>query len=264
MDNKIEQPIYGNWISKSLIIKVLILFIFFLSIEILLLVFMPDYIFLKIIIAFFSLFFFISIIYFIYAKWLFSARGGDIQNKTIDLLIKEIKWDGKGKVLDIGCGSGLLAIKIAKIYNNAKITGIDYWGKEFNYCQKQCEDNARIENVDHCIEFLKASATNLPFADENFDLVISNLTFHEVRSGKNKIDLIKEALRVLKKGGKFVFQDLFLIKYYYGTPEQLISNIKALGVKEANFINTSQSSFIPKSLKLSFMLGTLGLICGEK
>jgi 16S rRNA G1207 methylase RsmC len=37
-------------------------------------------------------------------KWLFSSKGGDIQNKVLDLLMSHIDWDGHGRALDIGCG----------------------------------------------------------------------------------------------------------------------------------------------------------------
>ena len=79
-----------------------------------------------------------------------------------------------------------------------------------------------------------------------------------------KMDALKEAMRVLKPGGRFVFQDLFLIKSYYGAPDKLVAAVKAMGAKEARFVNTSTSSFIPGALKLPFMIGTLGLIYGEK
>ena len=52
--------------------------------------------------------------------------------------------------------------------------------------------------------FQKASASKLPFADESFDVVVSNLTFHEVKDVKDKREVVREALRVVKKGGIFV------------------------------------------------------------
>lgn len=81
---------------------------------------------------------------------------------------------------------------------------------------------------------------------------------------KNKLDVVKEALRVVKSGGRFVFQDLFLIKQYYGTPEELTAAVKSMSVKEVHFVDTSVAAFIPRALKLSFMIGTLGLVYGEK
>ncbi|MFC1863087.1 class I SAM-dependent methyltransferase [Thermodesulfobacteriota bacterium] len=73
-----------------------------------------------------------------------------------------------------------------------------------------------MDGVAERVTFVRAYASYLPFDDEAFDVVVSNLVFHEVRDVKDKKLLIKEALRVVKKGGWFVFQDLFLWKQVYG------------------------------------------------
>jgi hypothetical protein len=69
---------------------------------------------------------------------------------------------------------------------------------------------------------------------------------------------------VVKKGGKFAFQDLFLWKQIYGEPDELIETIQSWGIKKVEFINTSKSAFIPVALKLPFMVGTIAMIIGEK
>jgi SAM-dependent methyltransferase len=121
-----------------------------------------------------------------------------------------------------------------------------------------------MEGVAKQVTFQKGSAAALPFDNESMDVVVSNLVFHEVSSVKDKKELVREALRVLKKGGKFVFQDLFLWKRIYGEPDELIESIRSWGVKEVKFINTSNSTFIPTALKLPFMVGTIAVIVGEK
>jgi hypothetical protein len=47
-------------------------------------------------------------LYFAYARYLFSSKGRNVQDQVHDLVVKGLKWDGKGKLLDIGCGSGAL------------------------------------------------------------------------------------------------------------------------------------------------------------
>jgi ubiquinone/menaquinone biosynthesis C-methylase UbiE len=173
-------------------------------------------------------------------------------------------WNGEGNVLDIGCGSGALAVSMAKRYEKAQIIGIDYWGKQWAYSQTLCEKNAELENVPNRIRFEKASATDLPFDDESFDVVLSNLVFHEVGGVKDKTEVIKEALRVLKKGGKFVFQDLFLWSQLFGNPEELLQAIRNWGIRDVKMINTCKMPFIPSILRLPFMLGTISMIVGEK
>jgi ubiquinone/menaquinone biosynthesis C-methylase UbiE len=114
------------------------------------------------------------------------------------------------------------------------------------------------------VTFQKASAAALPFEDDSFDVIVSNLVFHEVGGVKDKKELLREALRVVKKGGHFIFQDLFLWKRIYGKPDELLETVRSWGIKKAEFINSSNSSFIPTVLKLPFMLGTIGIIAGEK
>ncbi|MBN2559634.1 MAG: class I SAM-dependent methyltransferase [Phycisphaerae bacterium] len=127
-----------------------------------------------------------------------------------------------------------------------------------------CGWNFGLEELAERVTFQKASASSLPFHDEEFNAVISNLVFHEVKDTPNKVSLIKEALRVLKKGGKFTFQDLFHIKQLYGKPEDLVETIKSWGISNVEYVDTRKLPFIPAALKLPFMLGTLGLLTGKK
>jgi ubiquinone/menaquinone biosynthesis C-methylase UbiE len=107
------------------------------------------------------------------------------------------------------------------------VIGVDYWGKQWAYAQGRCEKNAHREGVASRVGFQKASASALPFEEGRFDLVVSNLTFHEVEDTPDKRDVVHEALRVVKPGGQFVFQDLFLWKRIYGTPEELLAACEA-------------------------------------
>lgn len=202
--------------------------------------------------------------YFGYARFLFSPDGADVQNKIRTLVLNGLRWDGNGRALDIGCGNGGLAIGIAKMFPQAHVVGIDSWGPNWEYSQRACENNARVEHIDDRVTFQRASASSLPFPDGAFDAVVSNLVFHEVKDRQDKTALIREALRVLKPGGRFALQDLYYLKRLYGNPGDLVKTVRDWGVKEVAFIPTKDSVFIPWALKLPFMLGALGLLKGEK
>lgn len=62
--------------------------------------------------------------------------------------------------------------------------------------------------------------------DETFDATVSNFVFHEVRSAKDKRDVVREALRIVKKGGAFSFQDMFSQKALYGDLEEFVEELK--------------------------------------
>jgi ubiquinone/menaquinone biosynthesis C-methylase UbiE len=175
-----------------------------------------------------------------------------------------LDWNGKGKALDIGCGNAPLVIKLAKKYPEGQITGIDYWRKMWGYSKSVCERNARIEGVSKRVIFQNASGSALPYKDESFDVVVSNLAFHEVRDIKDKKEVIRETLRVVKKGGRFVFQDLFLMRRIYGKTDDLLATVRSLGITKVKFVKTGDAAFIPKMLKLKSMVGALGILYGEK
>jgi SAM-dependent methyltransferase len=244
---------YGNWVSKKFIYIPAVLAAIFLGLSFLSLFFLVG-----------TFVFLIPTAYFIYAYFQFSPRGGNLQAKIMDLMFNQLVWDGDGKLLDIGCGNGAVAIEAAKKYPKAQIVGIDYWGGQWEYSQESCEKNAQLANVAERTSFQRASAAKLPFEDGSFDVVVSNVVFHNVQDVKDKRALIQEALRVLKKDGLFVFQDLFLWKRIYGEPQDLLVAVQGWGVQDIKLLDTSEQSFIPSAMKFSFMVGQIGIIYGKK
>ena len=210
-----------------------------------------------------ALFFFVAA-FFVYARYKFSSAGGNVQNSVWELVLSHLDWNGEGKALDIGCGNGVLAIKLAQKYPKAHVLGIDYWGKRWEYSKNTCERNAKIEDVSERVTFQKASAASLPFDDKYFDAAVSNFVFHEVSDVKDKREVIREALHVVKKGGKFAFQDEFLVRKIYGNPDDLIAAIKSWGISKVEFVKTCDAQFILRALKLPLFLGTIAIIAGEK
>ena len=90
----------------------------------------------------------------------------------------------------------------------------------------------------------KANDASLPFDDEYFGAAVSNFVSHEVSDDKDKREVIRKTLHVVKKGEKFAFQDEFLIKQIYGNPDDLIANIRSWGISKVAFVkNLIQSLF---------------------
>jgi len=255
---KIKQPInYGNWVPRNMIY-------FFILVFLLLLIptLFPIGLVLKIVLWIIAGIWVLPFAYLMYLYSFFSANNKEIQYKIWDLVLQKLPWNGQGKALDIGTGAGGLAIQLAKRFPESNVYGIDYWGKSWNYSKQQCEKNSEIEGVADQLIFQKASASKLPFKDGEFDAIVSNFVYHEVRDTKDKRKLINESLRVLKKGGKFSLQDTFNNKKRYGILEDFINQIKEWGVEQVNFTETLEEISIPKIVKPE--LKTMGVLYGIK
>jgi SAM-dependent methyltransferase len=244
---------YNNWVSAKLIYGSAVLSALFLGLSFLHLAFLIG-----------AVPFLVTLVYFAYARHAFSPRGGNIQAKLWEVVLDRLDWDGKGQALDIGCGNGPLTVALAQRHPDGHATGIDTWSQTWDYSQTACERNAEAAGVAERTDFQRASASDLPFEDGIFDAAVSNFVFHEVSDAKDKRALVKEALRVVKKGRRFAFQDLFLVKGLYGEIDDLLETIKGWGIAEVAFVDTSASDFIPAALKLPFMVGKVGIVYGTK
>lgn len=101
--------------------------------------------------------------------------------ELVDIIVKENNNDAPLKILDIGTGSGCIAISLAKHFNKSKVTAIDI-SKEALIIARM---NALHNNVKN-IEFLE-----LDFLEENnliemdFDIIVSNPPYIAASESKN-------------------------------------------------------------------------------
>ncbi len=167
-----------------------------------------------------------------------------------------------GTVLDVGCGSGALAISVAKKHPNAFVMGVDRWGKEYaSFSKRLCQQNAEAEGVSN-IRFQKGDATHLDFQDETFDAVTSNYVYHNIPA-KNRQDLLLETLRTLKKGGSFAIHDIFSVSKY-GDMQGFIDKLRSMGYQEINLISTTDGMFMSRTEATWMALSGSALLTGRK
>lgn len=261
------SPKYGNWISGSkleMIMTLVVVFILMTTISFLPFVkrWIPDVVLLWVLRSLLLLLSCLStwILYvFCRAYYIFSYDAGGLSGRIIRFVAESIWCEGCKHILDIGCGSGALTIEIAKRFPEAKVTGVDYWGRGWDYSKAQCERNAWIEGVNSRTVFMQGDAAKLPFTDGEFDVVVSNLTFHEVRSQPDKKQVIKEALRVVKPGGIFALHDLFYDHSKYGETKELEFFLKDLAT-DIHLKPTADEVDVPKGV----FLKNIGMIYGMK
>ena len=97
-------------------------------------------------------------------------------------------------VLDVGCGSGVVAVTAAGV--GAKVTGLDLTP----VLLERARQNAAIARVE--VTFTEGDAEALPYADGAFDVVLSQ--FGHIFAPRPEVALA-EMLRVLKPGGRIAF-----------------------------------------------------------
>jgi ubiquinone/menaquinone biosynthesis C-methylase UbiE len=119
----------------------------------------------------------------------------EIYDAIYDLVCETV---ASGKILDVGCGTGLCAIQIAK-NDRYEVTGIDNSTEMIKMCQK----NAKKEGV--TVDFRVATASRLPFEDREFDMIVSNGSLHH---WEKPVEVFNEMYRVLKPGGSVFINDL--------------------------------------------------------
>lgn len=146
------------------------------------------------------------------AGMLFYSKRGKL--KLRERLLDRIVWQGNERVLDVGCGRGLLTVGAARRLSNGKAVGLDVWlrGAVSGNRADSVLENARIEGVSDRVEIKEGDARELPFANETFDAVVSNFVVHELKAQSDREQMMREIARVLKPGGRvalvdFIFTD---------------------------------------------------------
>lgn len=196
--------------------------------------------------------------------WRLGPRGGDFQRRIHDLIVARAAMERAGRGLDIGCGSGALTIRLAKALPTTQVTGIDFWDTDWEYSKDQCERNARIEGVAQRTTFVQRSAASLRFDDAMFDVVVSCLTFHEVRDVTDRSVVIAEALRVLRPGGRYVFLDLFADPGAFGSVQRVRTAITEAGASVDEIDRLDAHLPLPFPLGGAKVLGRAMIISGVK
>jgi ubiquinone/menaquinone biosynthesis C-methylase UbiE len=103
------------------------------------------------------------------------------------------------RVLDVGCGSGLLLQGVATRWPEAvELVGVDPAPRMVERARGALAGHARVR-----VE--QAAAERLPFPDGEFDLIVSALAFDHWRDQRRGL---RECARVLDVGGRLVLADL--------------------------------------------------------
>jgi ubiquinone/menaquinone biosynthesis C-methylase UbiE len=109
-------------------------------------------------------------------------------------LIEAVDIRPGGRVLDLGCGTGTLALMIRERCPEAKVVGLDPDTKALAIAQR------KAERAGAAVEWRQGFADDLPFEDGSFDRVVSSLVFHHLPPDVVRAT-VPELRRVLEPGG---------------------------------------------------------------
>ncbi len=123
-------------------------------------------------------------------------------------LVAQAKISPGQKVLDVGCGTATLTLRIKQMHPDAEVLGID---ADPTILQRAQEKLARTGLK---IILDRGMSYQLPYADATFDRVLSSLLFHHL-TRQHKIETLKEIHRVLRPRGQLHIAD-------WGKPREVI------------------------------------------
>ena len=138
----------------------------------------------------------------------YAFGGGNIMENVHNSILSHLRYEGRGTLLDVGCGSGALSIRAALIWPETKVIGVDSWGAMYGYSKALCEKNAASEGVGVRCEFRRGDADRMTeiyetpvaegtevFAPKGHDIVFEHVDF-----AYDKKDVLHDVSFTAKEG----------------------------------------------------------------
>jgi arsenite methyltransferase len=142
------------------------------------------------------------------ALFMHATKAGkfEVWNRILD----GFQLQGDENVLDMGCGRGAVLLAAAKRLPHGRAVGVDLWqADQTDNSPSATLANAEAEKVADRVELHTGDMTALPFEDNSFDAIVSNLAIHNIPDHKGRRQALTEAMRVLKPDGRLAIADLW-------------------------------------------------------
>ena len=104
------------------------------------------------------------------------------------------------QVLDIGCGTGTLAVMLKQLHPSLEVVALDPDSKALDRARRKA-DQARVE-----IRFVRGFGDAIPSADASLDRVLSSFMLHHLAPDEKRATLA-DVFRTLKPGGSLHLLD---------------------------------------------------------
>jgi arsenite methyltransferase len=148
-------------------------------------------------------------------------------------LLDGLALRGDEQILDIGCGRGAVLLMAAQHLTSGRAVGVDIWRKQdqSGNAEESTRRNAVAEGVSDRIELHTADMTSLPFENNSFDVVVSSLAIHNIKTKAARDRAIDESVRVLRPGGRLLIVDIFATHQYVARLTELgLPNVTRRGL----------------------------------
>jgi SAM-dependent methyltransferase len=138
-------------------------------------------------------------------------------------------WESTAWKVSLGCGRGAVLTAVARRLAVGRVTGVDIWSKkdQSGNAKDVALHNASLEGVSDRVHIETGDMRALPYPNATFDLVVSSLAIHNIRSNADRKRAIIEGFRVLKPGGGIVIADIRATAIY----EDALRELGALHVE---------------------------------
>ena len=145
---------------------------------------------------------------------IWSSRFGKLHRR--EHLLDRLNWNGDERVLDLGCGRGLMAVAAARRVPRGWVSGIDIWQSEdlTGNGAEAVARNATREGVADRVSAQTADMRKLPFDDESIDVVLSSVAIHNIYQPEGRNAAIDEIVRVLVPSGQVLIDDIRYLPQY--------------------------------------------------
>lgn len=104
------------------------------------------------------------------------------------------------RALDVGCGTGTLAVLIKRLYPSVTVVGLDPDPRALARAKRKAERASLF------VRFDQGFSDELPYAEASFDRVFSSFMLHHLQPGE-KLKTLQEVRRVLRPGGSLHLLD---------------------------------------------------------
>ena len=149
-----------------------------------------------------------------------------------DRLLDELHLQGDESLLDLGCGRGAVLIAAAARLPHGSAVGIDIWRSQDQSGNRPevAAANAAAAGVSDRLRLDTGDMNQLPYDSGTFDVVTSALAVHNIPTTEGRTAAIREAVRVLRPGGRLVIVDFrHISEYKRALPDQPGARVRRLG-----------------------------------